>query len=240
MKTAVISDVHANFDALEAVLADIDALKCDRIVCLGDVVGYGAQPRECIAALRERKVLTIAGNHDWACVGKQNINYFNDAAKRATLWTRKVCTDEDKAWLKGLSLVEYLEGFTIVHGTLYAPELFDYILTTYDAYLSLQLLETPVCFLGHSHVPINFVWDEMISFNYDKEVQLKEGVKVLVNVGSVGQPRDDNPKSCYAIYDGDSKRVEIRRLDYDIEAAAKKIREAGLPEVLAERLKVGR
>ena len=147
MKTAIVSDIHANFDALTAVLADIDAGKVDRIVCLGDVVGYGAQPRECIAALRERKVLTIAGNHDYACIGKTNINYFNAYAKEATLWTRKVCTDEDKEWLKSLSLVEYLEGFTMVHGTLYAPELFDYILTTYDAYLSLQLLETPVCFL---------------------------------------------------------------------------------------------
>jgi diadenosine tetraphosphatase ApaH/serine/threonine PP2A family protein phosphatase len=240
MRYAIVSDIHANFDAFETVLRDIDKSEIGRIVCLGDVVGYGAQPRECIAALREREILTIAGNHDWAAVGKTNINYFNAYAKEATLWTRKVCTDEDKAWLKSLPLVEYLEDFTIVHGTLYAPELFDYILTTYDAYLSLQLLETPVCFLGHSHVPINFVWDEMISFNYDREVVLRSGVKMLVNVGSVGQPRDDDWRACYAIYDTGTRKIEIRRLEYDVEAAARRIREAGLPAALGERLKVGR
>lgn len=240
MKYAIISDIHANYDAFEVVLADIDKEGVDRVVCLGDVVGYGAQPRECIAALRERNILTIAGNHDYAAIGKTNINYFNAYAKEATLWTRRVCTDEDKSWLKSLSLVEYLDDFTMVHGTLYAPELFDYILTTYDAYLSLQLLETPVCFLGHSHVPINFVWEEMISFNYDREIDLKPGVKMLVNVGSVGQPRDDNPRACYSIYDADKKHITIRRLEYDVEAAAKKIRDAGLPAALGERLKVGR
>jgi predicted phosphodiesterase len=240
MRYAIISDIHGNYDALEVVLADIDKSAVDRTVCLGDVVGYGAQPRECIAALRERNILTIAGNHDYACIGKTNINYFNAFAKEATLWTRKVCTEDDKNWLKSLSLVEYLEDFTMVHGTLYAPELFDYILTTYDAYLSLQLLETPVCFLGHSHVPINFIWEDMISFNYDREIDVRPGVKLLVNVGSVGQPRDDNPRASYAIYDAEKKRVEIRRLEYDVEAAARKIREAGLPAALGERLKVGR
>jgi predicted phosphodiesterase len=240
MRYAIISDIHANFDALKTVLEDIDKSGVDRTVCLGDVVGYGAEPRECIAALRERQILTIAGNHDYAAIGKTNINYFNAFAKEATLWTRKICSEDEKDWLKSLTLVEYLEDFTMVHGTLYAPELFDYILTTYDAYLSLQLLETPVCFLGHSHVPINFVWEEMISFNYDREVDLRPSVKMLVNVGSVGQPRDDNPKACYAIYDSSAKKIEIRRLEYDVESAARKIREAGLPPALGERLKVGR
>jgi predicted phosphodiesterase len=240
MRYAIISDIHANFDAFEVVLADIDKSSIDRTVCLGDVVGYGAQPRECIAILRERNILTIAGNHDYAAIGKTNINYFNPFAKEATLWTLKVCSEEDRAWLQSLSLVEYLDDLTMVHGTLYQPDLFDYILTTYDAYLSLQLLDAPVCFLGHSHVPINFIWDEIISFNYDREIQMKQGVKMLVNVGSVGQPRDENPRASYAVYDTELKRIEIRRLEYDVEAAAKKIRDAGLPMALGERLKVGR
>lgn len=240
MRYAIISDIHANFDALKTIFEDIDKSSVERIVCLGDVVGYGAEPRECIAALREREILTIAGNHDYAAIGKTNINYFNAFAKEATLWTRKICTDEDKEWLKSLTLVEYLEDFTMVHGTLYAPELFDYILTTYDAYLSLQLLETPVCFLGHSHVPINFVWEEMISFNYDREIAVRPNVKMLVNVGSVGQPRDDNWRACYALYDSTAKKIEVRRLEYDVESAARKIREAGLPAALGDRLKVGR
>ncbi|MHC4831135.1 MAG: metallophosphoesterase family protein [Planctomycetota bacterium] len=240
MKTAIISDIHGNYDALQAVLSDIDDQAVDRIVCLGDVVGYGAEPRECVQALLDRDVLTVAGNHDYAAIGKTNINYFNAYAKEATLWTRKICTDKEKDFLLSLSLVEHLDDFTMVHGTLYAPELFDYILTTYDAYLSLQLLEKPVCFLGHSHVPINFVWDSMISFNYDQEIQLKENTKVLVNVGSVGQPRDDNPNACYAMFDQDNKHIQIRRVEYDIELAAKKIADAGLPAALGERLKVGR
>jgi predicted phosphodiesterase len=240
MKTAVISDIHGNFDALCAVLEDVEANGVDRIVCLGDVVGYGAEPRECIQVLIERDVLTIAGNHDFAAIGKTNINYFNAFAKEATLWTRKICTAEDKDFLQSLSLIQHLEDFTMVHGTLYAPELFDYILTTYDAYLSLQLLEKKVCFLGHSHVPINFVWDDTISFNYDRELEVKPDTKLLVNVGSVGQPRDDNPLACYAIYDQSAQRIEIRRVEYDIEEAARKIRDAGLPAALGERLKVGR
>jgi len=240
MKTAIISDIHGNFDALTAVLEDIGAQGADRIVCLGDVVGYGAEPRECVQALIERDVLTIAGNHDYAAIGKTNINYFNAYAKEATLWTRKVCTDVEKEFLHGLPLVEHLDDFSMVHGTLYAPELFDYILTTYDAYLSLQLLEKPVCFLGHSHVPINFTWNDMITFNYDDEIEIKADQKALINVGSVGQPRDDNPLACYALFDHAAKKVNIRRVEYDIEAAARKICEAGLPGALGERLKVGR
>ncbi|RME76903.1 MAG: metallophosphoesterase, partial [Planctomycetota bacterium] len=169
MRIAVISDIHANADALEAVLADIEAQGAERIVCLGDVVGYGAEPNRCCAALREREVLTVAGNHDYAAIGKTNINYFNAYAREATLWTRKVLEEDNRAFLTALGLVEVQDGFTMVHGTLYAPELFDYILTTYDAYLSLQLLETPVCFLGHSHVPINFVWDETVTFHHETD-----------------------------------------------------------------------
>lgn len=240
MKTAIISDIHGNYDALQAVLADIESVGAKRIVCLGDVVGYGAEPRECVKALLDRDILTIAGNHDYAAIGKTNINYFNAYAKEATLWTRKVCTEVEKEFLRGLSLVEHLDDFTMVHGTLYAPELFDYIMTAYDAYLSLQLLEKPVCFLGHSHVPINYIWDDMITFNYDRVIELKPETKVLVNVGSVGQPRDDNPLASYAVFDHDARQVEVRRIEYDIEAAARKIREAGLPAALGERLKLGR
>ncbi|GIW72073.1 MAG: metallophosphatase family protein [Planctomycetota bacterium] len=240
MKVAIISDIHGNGDALRAVLADIEAEQAERLVCLGDVVGYGAEPGWCVAALRERGVPTVAGNHDYAAIGKTNINYFNAYAREATLWTRRMMSEEDRTFLANLPLVEVQDGFTMVHGTLYAPELFDYILTTYDAYLSLQLLETPVCFLGHSHVPINFVWDETVTFHHETDFVIREGQKVLVNVGSVGQPRDDNPDACYAIYETEERRVRIKRVKYDVEAAARRIREAGLPAALGERLKVGR
>lgn len=241
MRYAIISDIHSNLDALGQVMDDIKKQKVDRHLCLGDIIGYGAQPRECIQAVRDLDCLTIAGNHDWAALGKTNIDYFNTYAKEATLWTREQLADEDVTWLDSLPLVEHLpENFTLVHGTLYNPELFDYIQTSYDAYLSLQALDGKVCFLGHSHVPITFFQGEMISYTLSQEIPLGDGVKALVNVGSVGQPRDDNPKASYAIYDTDQQKVWIRRIAYDVEAAGKKIREVGLPEVLAERLKFGR
>ncbi len=241
MRYAIISDLHSNLDALEKVTDDIKKQKVDRHLCLGDIIGYGAQPRECIQVVRDLDCLTIAGNHDWAALGKTNIDYFNTYAKEATLWTREQLTDEDVAYIDALPLVEHLpENFTLVHGTLYNPELFDYIQTSYDAYLSLQVLDGTVCFLGHSHLPITFFQGEMISYTLSQEIPVGDGVKALVNVGSVGQPRDDNPKASYAIYDTDLQKVWIRRIPYDIEAAGKKIRDAGLPEVLAERLKYGR
>ena len=241
MRYGIISDIHGNYDALEVVLKALDEEdKVDRIVCLGDVVGYGAMPRECVAALRERDILTVAGNHDFAVIGRANINYFNSYAREATLWTREVMTEEEKDWLRGLPLVEYVDDFTMVHGTLYRPELFDYIQTTYDAYLSLQILENRVCFVGHSHVPISFFMGDMISYSLEPDITLDDGMKALVNVGSVGQPRDDNPKSAYAVYDSEQNQIWIRRKDYDIEQAGRRIIGAGLPEPLAERLKHGR
>ena len=240
MKYALVSDIHANLEAFNACLAVIEKEKCDKIVCLGDIVGYGANPHECIELVQKHEMATIAGNHDFACIGKTNINYFNTYAKEATLWTRKQTTEADKEWLASLPLVDYHDNFTVVHGTLYSPELFDYIQTTYDAYLSLQLLENQVCFLGHSHVPITFFQGEMISYTLHPEISIEDGVKALINIGSIGQPRDDNPKASFAIYDTTAKKVRIMRVEYDIETAADKIRKAGLPEPLAERLKFGR
>jgi predicted phosphodiesterase len=239
-KYALVSDIHANLEAFTAVLETIEKEGCEKIVCLGDIVGYGANPRECIKLVREYDMATIAGNHDFACIGKTNINYFNSYAKEATLWTRKITTDEDKEFLNSLPLVDYHDNFTVVHGTLYSPELFDYIQTTYDAYLSLQLLESQICFLGHSHVPITFFQGDLISYTLNPSIKVEEGVKALVNIGSVGQPRDDNPRASFATYDTDEMQVEIHRVEYDIETTMGKILKAGLPPPLAERLKFGR
>lgn len=240
MKYALVSDIHGNLEAFTEVLKKIKEEECEKIVCLGDIVGYGANPRECIALVRENNMATIAGNHDFACIGKTNINYFNSYAKEATLWTRKITTDEDKKFLNNLPLVDYHENFTVVHGTLYSPELFDYIQTTYDAYLSLQLLESQICFLGHSHVPITFFQGDLISYTLNPVVKIEEGVKALINIGSVGQPRDDNPRASFATYDTDKMEVEIHRVEYDVEKTMAKILKAGLPPPLAERLKYGR
>src|SRR5262249_26387229 len=143
-------------------------------------------------------------------------------------------------YLAELQLVAEVDGITLVHGTLKYPEMFDYIQTTYDAYLSLQLLRTRVCFVGHSHVPIAFLQTETIVPTYDSEISLRNVTKALINVGSVGQPRDENPKAAYAVYDSEEKKVWIKRIDYDITKAGAKILRAGLPSILAERLKYGR
>lgn len=240
MRYGILSDIHANYDALEAVLKELENEKIDKYVCVGDIVGYGAEPDRCVEKTKDLVVACVAGNHDFATIEKTNIEFFNAYAKEATLWTRQKLSDEEKQYLKDLKLVEEVDDFTIVHGTLYAPALFDYIQTTFDAYLSLQVLNSNLCFVGHSHVPISFFLDDAVTYSVEPEIELKPGVKAIINVGSVGQPRDDNPKAAYVVYDSDEKKVWIRRAEYDVEAAAKKIEDAGLPEILGERLKYGR
>ena len=186
MRYAIISDIHANLEALEAVLADIKKEGVDKCVCVGDIVGYGANPHECIELIREHCRVCVAGNHDFATIEKTNIEFFNQYARQATLWTRQNITEDDRKYLESLPLVADVDDrFTLVHGTLYAPALFDYIQTTFDAYLSLQVLQKPVCFVGHSHVPISFFLDDAVTYSTDPVIKLKEGVKAIINVGSV-------------------------------------------------------
>ncbi|TET34971.1 MAG: metallophosphoesterase [Planctomycetota bacterium] len=240
MRYAILSDIHGNGDALDAVLEELEKENVDKYVCLGDVVGYGAEPQRCIEVIREKSEATVAGNHDFATIEKTNIEFFNAYAKEATYWTRRNLSDDDKEFLVNLPLVVDVDEFTIVHGTLYSPALFDYIQTTFDAYLSLQVLKKQICFLGHSHVPITFFMSDAITYSMEPKIELQDGTKVLVNVGSVGQPRDDNPKAAYAVYDSEENTIEVKRVLYDVDEAARKIREAGLPEVLGERLKYGK
>ncbi len=241
MKFGLFGDIHANLEALEVVLAELEKEQVDTYICLGDIVGYGANPGECLERSRELAKFTVAGNHDYAIAGKLNIDFFNAYAKEAVLWTREQLSKEQIQWLRDLELVhKYEDQVTIVHGTLNFPEMFDYIQTSYDAHLSLELLETPVCFLGHSHVPVAFFQGPTVSFTMDYEIDIDPNGKTLVNIGSVGQPRDENPKAAYAVYDTDRQKVEIRRVEYDVDKAARKIVDAGLPEILGERLKYGR
>jgi len=241
MRYAIISDIHANLEALEAVLADMKKESVEKCVCVGDIVGYGANPHECIELIRKHCSVCVAGNHDFATIEKTNIEFFNQYARQATLWTRQNITEDDRKYLESLPLVADVDDrFTLVHGTLYAPALFDYIQTTFDAYLSLQVLQKPICFVGHSHVPISFFLDDAVTYSTEPVIKLKEGVKTVINTGSVGQPRDDDPRAAYAVYDTEKNLVIIKRVEYDVEKAIKKIRDAGLPEILGERLRYGR
>lgn len=243
MKYGVLGDIHANLSALQTVLASLDQVGVDTILSVGDVVGYGAAPSECIALLRERGVIVVKGNHDAACVDELDDRTFNPYARAAVAWTRTRLSANEKCWLKGLPFVATLEHCQVAHGTLHRPELFDYILSLSDADPSLDDMTRPVCFVGHSHIPLTvmrFV-DEpgRTAYTCDAEVDLSETVKALINVGSVGQPRDENPDTAYALYDAEQKRAAIVRLPYDIEAEVARISQAGLPSVLGERLRIG-
>lgn len=241
LRYGLFSDIHANLQALEAVLATFKREKIDQYICLGDIVGYGASPRECMRLVLECKSLIVAGNHDYAVAGKLNIDFFNPYAKEAVLWTREQLNDEEKQVLANFDLVQNIEEtLTMVHGTLNFPEMFDYIQTSYDAHLSLEVLETPVCFFGHSHVPVAFFQGQTISFSMKEEIPVDPERRTLVNVGSVGQPRDENPLACCAVYDDEIGKVWIHRVEYDIDTSIDKINKAGLPEILGERLRYGR
>lgn len=241
MRYAILSDIHGNVHALEMVLRSVKADAVDQIVCLGDTVGYGPDPGPCIDLLLQNECTVIAGNHDLAVCEKIECATFNVLARESVLWTRTVLNGDAVEFLTDLPLVSEFDGFTTVHGTLHTPELFDYVQTSYDADLSMQVMQQPLCFIGHSHVPIAFVKQEdTIKYNRRQELLIDPAEKVIVNVGSVGQPRDLDPRACYAVYEAKDRKVSIKRVAYDVEGVVTRIREAGLPSPLGERLRVGR
>lgn len=238
MRYAVISDIHSNLEAFLAVLDDIDNSGAERIICLGDLVGYGASPNECVDIIRERRIFSLAGNHDKAACGITEPYSFNPAARRAALWTRDQFTPGNREYLKGLSEEATIDGFMVVHGAPSDPD--RYILSEYDAREEFLLMgENKLCFFGHTHVSVLYSLREgEIETRKTEHVRLREGIKYLVNPGSVGQPRDRDPRAAYLIFD-DRGDIEFRRVSYRIEAAQKKIVEKGLDRFLAERLSFG-
>lgn len=241
MRYGIIADIHSNLDALDAVLARLEKEDVDGYLSTGDIVGYGPEPEACLRRVRELGTEVVAGNHDWAVAGRLSLDYFNTHAREAIYWTQERLTPGDVKYLRDLPLTRVLdEEITLVHGTLYNPENFDYLLTSYDAHLSFRVQNTRLCLVGHSHVPITFLLDGTVTFSFDADLDLSQVERAIANPGSVGQPRDENPKAAYAIYDSDRRRLSLHRVEYDIEAVTSKILRAGLPEVLAERLWVGR
>jgi diadenosine tetraphosphatase ApaH/serine/threonine PP2A family protein phosphatase len=188
-----------------------------------------------------KRSLVVAGNHDYAIAGKLSINYFSPFAREGVLWSRRQLSDGEKQFLINLDMMQKLgDLITIVHGTLHYPEMFEYIQTGYQARMCLDTQETSVCFFGHTHVPLAFFYGQTISFSMDEEIPVDRASKTLVNVGSVGQPRDENPLASCAVYDDEAGMVWIHRAEYDIESAIAKINKAGLPDILGERLRYGR
>lgn len=227
MRIALISDIHGNLEALEKALESIDLLQIDQIFCLGDIVGYGADSQRCLQIVRERAAVIILGNHDAAVVGRADLAYFNDLARAAILYTQSLLTNEQKNYIRSLPLSYKDEHCHLVHGTPAKPERWDYIFSAYDASNQFSSVEGNICFVGHSHVPGDY---------REKAKNPDSVVKRIVNVGSIGQPRDRDPRLCFVIYNTDSGKIEFIREEYNVETAAGKIRRAGLPEFLADRL----
>ena len=240
MKYAIIADIHANWEAFQVVLDDAEKQKVTHYACLGDIVGYNANPKECLGIVRKMNMPCVKGNHDEYCSTEDVLEGFNPAAAEAVHWTRQQLNDEERQWLSELKYSRMVANFTLVHATLDAPERWGYVFDKLAAAASFPYQNTQVCFFGHTHVPVAFMRDTVVRGGTYSKFKIDTAKKYFINVSAVGQPRDNNPKSGYVIYDMDEGTIELRRLEYDIPTAQKKILAAGLPERLAERLAVGR
>lgn len=238
---AILGDIHANLEALNAVVEDARSQSVTNFLCVGDVVGYNSNPRECIAAVRDLDCVTVCGNHDHYCSYDERLDDFQPMAAMVVEWTRRQLRDEDVEWLHNLPYVKKAAGLTLVHSTLDMPEHWGYVFDALDAEASMIMQDTALCFHGHTHVPACFIMrGGVASREAPADFKVALGARYFVNVGSVGQPRDGVPLGSYAIYDAKTREITFRRVPYDIDAAMEKNRKAGLPERLAERLAVGR
>lgn len=240
MRYALIADIHGNLEAFEAVLSSIEKEEVSQILCVGDIVGYGANPVECIDIVKARCTKVIAGNHDYAAIGLADIDYFNPFAKDALIWTSERIGEREINYLAGLRLVEREDNFTMVHSSLNNPREWGYILNTFDAAINFELQTDPICFIGHSHGAVVYMKKDSFVSGHRFVSKIEEGCQYIVNVGSVGQPRDGDYRACYVVYDLDLQTLRLRRVEYDVAKAQRKIMEAGLPQILADRLSIGR
>src|SRR5262245_33776089 len=240
MKFAIIADIHANLEAFQVVLNDTKEQKCTHYACVGDVVGYGASPKECLKIVRDMGMPCVKGNHDEYCSIDEQLDGFKAQASKAVNWTRRQLSDDDRQWLRDLKYMRMVTSFTLVHATLDGPQRWGYVFDKLAAAASFTYQNTAVCFFGHTHVPVAFMRDSVVRGGTYSKFKVEQGKKYFVNVGAVGQPRDNNPKAAYVVYDVHEGTIELRRLEYDIGSAQKKILAAGLPERLAERLAYGR
>ncbi len=241
MRVLVISDIHANLIAFETVLADAKG-KWDRLWCLGDIVGYGPDPNDCVALLREQKHLSLSGNHDWAVLGRLDIFSFNADARSAISWSKNVLTEESRVYLEELPS-KVVEGqFTLAHASPRHP-VWEYIMDQNTAAANFPYFETPYCLVGHTHAPVIFEeLDEEEAAaklpSYGQKLKLND-CRLIINPGSVGQPRDSDPRAAYAILDTKKMTWEHYRVDYDIPAVQERMRKHGLPYRLVVRLEYG-
>jgi diadenosine tetraphosphatase ApaH/serine/threonine PP2A family protein phosphatase len=241
MRVAVVSDIHSNLHALEAVVAAIEEEAPDELWCLGDLVGYGPRPNECCAAIAELADVCLAGNHDLAVRGTIDIREFHGDAGLAATWTRRVLEPEWRELLGRLEPEGAAHGVALYHGSARDP-VWEYVLSDVDARATLELAGSPLVLVGHSHVALQIVQsgDELSGSAAPAGTELElAGVRALLNPGSVGQPRDSDPRAAFLLLDLDARRAAFRRVEYDVERTQREMREAGLPEMLAARLELG-
>jgi len=238
VKIAIISDIHANLAALEEALKTIRELKPDKIVCLGDIVGYGPRPNECVDLVRQNCQVCLMGNHDHAVLGLTDTYHFNQYAREAINWTRRTLTIQNKAYLENLTFSHHENEILYVHSTPVHPEEWHYILSEYEARQYLDRIKQRVCFVGHSHIPVVFSGETGIISG--DEIKLDTAaMKYIINVGSIGQPRDGDPRLCFVFYDTKSTLLRFIRKEYPVQVTYNEILENNLPPFLAMRLLAG-
>lgn len=245
MKYLVISDLHSNLEALSAVLGQVKRKKFDRVLVLGDLVGYGANPNQIIDIIRRMKqAVVIRGNHDKVASGIESGDNFNRAAMQSALWTRRKLTPENRSFLFRLPQgpVTVDEEIMVSHGTPIDEDA--YIFSDYDAYEVFQSMKFKICFFGHTHLPVIYAVSNQRLYTYRPngervKIELVNGFQYMINPGSVGQPRDKNPMASFAIFDSESRTITFKRVEYSIPRTQDKIVKAGLPQSLANRLAIG-
>ena len=242
MLRAVLSDVHGNLEALGVVLADLERAGAAEVFCLGDFVGYGASPNECVERLRPLVAAAVVGNHDLAACGRIRVGSFSTHAAIAARWTETVLSPESRAYLEALPFVVRRAGALLVHSSPAEPPSWQYVLSAGEARLEFDAFEEPLCMIGHSHYPGTFRLEPQgneVSYSREDEVRLEPGCRFLVNAPSVGQPRDGDRRAGYLLWDDEGGWVRQVRLDYDFATARQRILEAGLPRFLGDRLQWG-
>jgi predicted phosphodiesterase len=241
MRAAVISDIHGNLHALDAVLADIEREAADEIWCLGDVVGYGPRPNECADIIRERAAITLVGNHDLAAIGKLDTAEFGPLAAESAHWTERALNDDQAAWLRTLGPAAVREGIELYHGSARDP-VWEYVLSEQVALENLLVTSAPIVLVGHSHLALALAWDGatidggLARAGTDLDTS---SARWLLNPGSVGQPRDGDPRAAWLLIDISARRAAFRRVPYPIDETQAEMRAAGLPEDLAAWLARG-
>ena len=241
LKYAVLGDIHSNWEALTAVLADAESQGVTNYCCVGDIVGYNADPELCLEKVRELTGESVVrGNHDHYCSRQENLNGFHPLAADVVDWTRKRLSDDQRSWLGNLRYSRTVETFMLVHATLDNPEMWGYVFDKLEAEANFNYQTTSVCFFGHTHVPLAFEKGDVVRGGLYNVIKIVRGRKYFVNVGSVGQPRDGDPRAAYGIFDLVNNQVELRRVAYDFRVTQRKILDVGLPGRVAARLAVGR